>query len=231
MDKERIQQIIQNELRSGGYPFPPELIHAIVKVESNWTPGATNPKSGASGLMQVMEIVVTDYNKSNKTKLLISDLRHKDETSVVNQIKVGLWVLGVFWRGAYKYLQPKTGTVPVDELVKIADMFYVAGPGATKKKLNQLPTPTSAAVAERWPEWVALNHVKKVWSLVDAGAPSWDLAEIDRWLGATPANSNLPTIAGFSDGIGGFVLAAILLLVAWNWFSTERKETNKNDDK
>ena len=224
MDKERIKQIVAEEISNGGYPFPAELIHAIIKVESNWTPGIVNPKSGATGLMQVMISVVSDYNKRHKTTLSMVDLQRSDEVSVRNQIKVGLWVLGVFWHGAYNYLQPRTNTVPVDELVKIGDMFYVAGPGAAKSKLNQLATPTSAAVAARWPDWVALNHVNKVWSLVDSQVPPWNLAAIDKWLGKQTA----PTIAGFSGNLGSFMIAAILLLVGWHFLS-ERKATNKND--
>jgi len=225
MDKERIKELVGAELSLGAYPFPPELIYAIIKVESNWVPGIVNHKSGATGLMQVMPAVVSDYNKRNKTNLTMSDLQRSDELSVKNQLRVGLWVLGVFWRGAYKYLQPRTKTVPVDELVKIADMYYVAGPGAARAKLDQLPTPTSAAVAERWPEWVALKHVNAVWSLTDSASPSWDLAAIDGWLGKAP--SQAPTIAGFGSGLGGFVLAAILLLVGWHFFN-ERKGRIEN---
>ena len=60
MDKSQIKKIVDAELTRGKYPFPPELIHALIKVESSWKPGVVNPKSGATGLMQVMPVVVSD---------------------------------------------------------------------------------------------------------------------------------------------------------------------------
>lgn len=221
MDKSQIKKIVDAELTRGKYPFPPELIHAIIKVESNWKPGVVNPKSGATGLMQVMPVVVSDYNKTHKTSINMSDISKSTDYSARLQVRIGLWVLGVFWRGAFRYLQPRTTTVPIDELVKIADMYYVAGPGATRKKLDQLAVPTSAAVAQRWPEWVALNHVKAVWNLTDSKHPTWNLAAIDNWVG----KGTKPTIAGFDDHLGGFVLGAIILILGWQLLAKKGKET------
>lgn len=220
MEKSRIKELVLDEIAQGGYPFPPSLIHAIIKVESNWTPGIVNASSGATGLMQVMPIVVSDFNKANGTSIAMTDLQTSSDYSTRLQIRVGLWVLGIFWRSAYKYLSPKIGNVPIDELVKIADMFYVAGPGAARKKLDQLATPTSAGVMERWPEWSALNHVKKIWGLVDTDIANWDLEKIDEWL--DKSSQHKPSIAGIEGNLGGFLVGAIILLIGWNMLADKK---------
>jgi hypothetical protein len=218
MTKTEIMQLVQNEIDRGGYPFPLSLIDAIIYVESRYDVGAKNTESGASGLMQVMASVVADYNKAHKTRVSMLDLRGKSPESAALQIRLGLWALAVFWRGAYSYLLKRLGVVSVEELVKIADMFYAAGPGATKKKLDQLEKPTSAAVAARWPEWAGLPHVANVWGLVDSDAKTWDLEKIEAWL--SKGGKNAPAIPGFSEPLGGFVLGAIALLVGWYFLKT-----------
>lgn len=217
MDRAAIKATIADEIRRGGYPFPESLIHAVVTVESDWDPSSVNKSSGASGLMQVMQVVIDDFNKAHKTRLKMADVRSTSAESIRTQIRVGLWALGVFWRGAYKYLKPRIGTVPVDELVKIADLFYVAGPGAARSKLNKIDPPTSAEVEKRYPAWTALNHVRKVWGLTDKESPTWDLDAIDRWV----TKGKVPTIAGFGSGLGGFVLAAIVVMLGTHFFNRQ----------
>ena len=207
----QIEQIVDEEIETGAYPFPRELIHSLIKVESSWKPGIVNPKSGATGLMQVMPVVVDDYNKSHSPKILMSELKGTSLESIRKQVKIGLWILGAFWRGTYNYLQPKTLTVPVDELVKIADLFYVAGPGATRKKLAQLSTPSYAAIVAKFPDWVALPHTEKVWKWTDATSPVWNLTAIDDWV----KRDSKPLIAGFDGHLGGFIVGAIVLVLGY----------------
>lgn len=213
VSKAEIKQIIAEEIDAGGYPFPQELFESVVQVESNYKPGITNPNSGAMGLTQIMPITLKEYNKYHKPGYTAQDLTGKTIASARKQIQVGLWILGQFWRGAYNYLQPKIQTVPVDELVKIADLFYVAGPNATKKKLRTIAVPTYNTLKAKYPNWVAFKHPEKVWKYTTERNPVWNLAQIDKWV--SKGNVPPPIISGFGGHLGGFVLAAIIIAVAW----------------
>lgn len=170
--------IVQQELSSQGIPLPIELILAVIDIESQGVPGIENEKSGASGLMQVMPVVVEDYNNAHKQKTSIERMR--DPNLGKEQIKVGIWILGQFWKGAYSYLKKRLTTVPIDELMKIADLFYVAGPGAAKKRLNKLSVPSWNAVQSSYPEWNALPHTKK--AIEKTEGVIFDLDSIGKWL-------------------------------------------------
>lgn len=217
--KDEIQKMIGEELAVGGYPFPQELIESLIKVESSYKPGIVNQNSGASGLTQVMPITLDEYNKHNIPNVTLSELRSDTIPASRKQIQVGLWVLGQFWRGAYKYLQPRLGTVPIDELVKIADLFYVAGPNATKKKLEKVSVPTYQSLLTVFPNWSAHNHVRKVWSYTAQKKPHWDLEAIDDWVSGSIEE---PAIAGFSGHLGGFVLASLIIAVAWHFLKGKK---------
>jgi hypothetical protein len=213
VSKSEIQKMIAEEIDAGGYPFPQALIESLVKVESSFKPGIVNNKSGASGLTQVMPGTLEDFNKRHSLKVSLDELRADSIPAARKQIQVGLWVLGQFWKGAYKYLQPRLGTVPVDELVKIADLFYVAGPGATKKKLEKVSTPNYETLLAVYPTWNAHPHVRKVWDYTAQANPIWNLNAIDEWV--SDGSGGEPIVAGFGGHLGGFVLAALLVGAAW----------------
>lgn len=170
--------VVELELQSQNIPLPVELVLAVIDIESSGVPGLTNKKSGASGLMQVMPVVVEDYNKAHTQKTSIERMR--DSSLGKEQIKVGVWILGQFWKGAYNYLKKRLGNVPIDELMRIADLFYVAGPGATKKRLNKLTSPSWDAVLNAYPNWNALPHTKKAIEKTEGVA--FDLDAIGDWL-------------------------------------------------
>jgi soluble lytic murein transglycosylase-like protein len=50
------------------YQIPPQWVHAIVRVESNWNPAATSPK-GAMGIMQLMPDTAARYGVRNPYNL------------------------------------------------------------------------------------------------------------------------------------------------------------------
>jgi soluble lytic murein transglycosylase-like protein len=160
--------------------LPVELILAVLQRESGGHAGEVNPKSGASGLMQVMPIALKDYNQRNGTAHTMADMRGKDNASGRKQIEVGIGVLAHFWKSAYKYLSKRYGAspVPIDELAIIADLFFAAGPGATQSKLNPLNPPTWAAVQAAYPTWNALPHPRHV---LKEPKP-WNLSAIQAWL-------------------------------------------------
>jgi hypothetical protein len=168
---------IHAELDRQSIPLPDALIAALIHVESRGVPGLVNPKSGASGLLQVMPKTLAWYNQQNPPiplDILRSD--HGEE-----QIRVGLWVLGQFWHAAYNYLRKRQPTIPVEQLAEIADLFYVAGPGATREHLDQVKPATLSALEQRFPAWNALPHPKNVFAL---GPFNWDLKAISSWLEA-----------------------------------------------
>lgn len=195
-----------------GYPLPKELVQAVIKIESGGIPGLVNPKSGASGLGQVMPIVLKDYNKRTGSSLTMADMHGKDRRSIQNQIFVSVWVLGVFWKGAYNYLVSRVEDVPIDELLKIADLFYVAGPGATKKRLDTLTVPSFDNLQSRFPKWNAFRHTKRLLKNIPESTP-WQLSDISEWLhskGLFEKMKREPKLAG--------VIALVALAIGAQYF-------------
>lgn len=200
----------QSELNRSGIPLPVELVLSVIDVESRGKPGLVNKTSGASGLMQVMPVVVDGYNKSHATKYTMSDMR--DPSNPVAQIRVGVWILGQFWKSAYRYLTSRLPTVPMDELMRIADLFYVAGPGATKKKLATLSHPSFYAVSQRWPNWNALPHTVRVQNRVSDAQTKFDLSAISDWLMSSNNGGSIDDPITKKEGA---VFALLILVVAW----------------
>lgn len=178
----RWSPVVISELGKAGIPLPLELVLSLISVESGGVSGKVNIKSGASGLLQVMPITLQDYNKHHKIKISLSVLRDKNDGAGAEQIRVGLWALEVFWRGSYNYLVKRLDTVPIDQIARIADLFYVAGPGATRERLDTLSVPTFEHVAVKYPTWNALPHPLKVWSRTSEQNPIWRLDDISTWL-------------------------------------------------
>jgi hypothetical protein len=176
---ERWRDTVRLELDRQKCPLPEDLILSVIHVESRGYPGHTNPKSGASGLMQVMPKTLSWYNAQTGSSILLDHLRSPDYPT--EQIRVGIWVLGQFWRSAHQYLSARLTDVPVDELGKIADLFYVAGPGAAKKRLDKLEIPFFSYAEAAYPKWNALPHPKNVWKVLPANIV-WPTAEIAGWL-------------------------------------------------
>ncbi|MFA5435825.1 MAG: lytic transglycosylase domain-containing protein [Candidatus Neomarinimicrobiota bacterium] len=167
---------IDAELHAQQVPLPPELIAALVHVESRGVAGATNQSSGASGLLQVMPGTLEWYNKYHASVPLeyLRSSQHGRE-----QLRVGIWVLSQFWKSAYRYLRKRQKTIPVEQLAEIADLFYVAGPGATTKRLDQVEPATRSALEDRFPGWNALPHPRNVFEL---GPFPFELDAISKWL-------------------------------------------------
>jgi hypothetical protein len=175
-------------------------------IESQGFPGIVNPKSGASGLMQVMPGTLDSYNQENpSSKVTLSELRSSAPADAVKQIRVGLWVISSYWKRAFKYLSERLSNVPIDELAHIADLYYVAGPGATQERLNTLSHPTWAAVQASFPEWKALHHPRNVYHLIEGLI--WPLEAIEDWLDQKDIFKPTPK--------DGFILSLMGLLVAW----------------
>jgi len=196
---------VRAELAAQGVPLPEQLILQLMHVESRGKVGLINPQSGASGLMQVMPGTLQDFNKRHGRTYTMSDLQGTSDTAARRQIEVGIGVLATYWKGAYRYLKKRLENVPIDELAHVADLFYVAGGGATKKRLDKLSSPTWAAVQSAYPKWNALPHPRNVFKTQIA---HWDLSGIEQWLKG-------PIKQFLKDPRAGFALGVIILIVAY----------------
>ena len=205
---ERWRPMVTDELRQSGYPLPVELVLAVIYRESRGTVGAVNPSSGASGLMQIMPIALRHYNQNHSRKYRMSDMKAKTMAGAKAQIRVGIWILATFWRSAYRYLKRRLGSVALDDLVKIADMFYAAGPAATKRRLDKIkPTYENAKAA--YPKWDRIIPAQRVWDWVSDHGGQWNMSAIDEWL-----ESNLVTEQKKTKL--GAVIALLMIAFAWN---------------
>lgn len=215
MVAERVKKflpVVASELTRGGYPFPPALILSIIHNESRGHVGEVNPKSGASGLMQVMPIALRDYNQRNGQNLKMSDMKGKSDHAASLQIRVGIDLLGWFWKRAYGYLKPRIGSPTLDDLGQIAQLFYVAGPGGARKFLDNLEQPTFANVAEKYPDWSGVQYVKRLWRMTGEQSPVWDMNAVDRWVSGETEPSKPPLIAKTPGN--GFLIALMIMAVA-----------------
>lgn len=199
-------------MRRQGIPLPVELVLATIDVESGGKAGVVHPRSKAAGLMQLLPATLKDYNRHHAVKILYSELAGTTDFHARKQIRAGLWVLAMFWRGAYRYLTNRSSVVSTDDLAKIADLFYRRGPGATKKKLATLPVATYLALASAYPDWKPLRHVKRVWERLEATPVKWNLDDISDWLHSTSLS------APGRRPLDGFILAAIILALAYMFF-------------
>lgn len=203
--------LVVEELQKAGYPLPPEHVLAVMDRESRGKVGVVNPKSGASGLMQVMPIALKDYNQNNKDKYTMATLREKTDYAARVQIRVGLWILARFVKGAYKYLKKKLGEVALDDLIRTADFYYAAGPGNARKKLDKVPRPTYDNVKARFPDWDRIVPAQRVWDWVGKHGGQWDIPAIDRWL-----ESNI--LIEHKKTTSGAILGLIALALFYEYF-------------
>jgi hypothetical protein len=206
--------VIDAELARVNSPFPRDLILAVIDVESRGKAGLLNPKSGASGLMQVMPGTLDDYNQRHPSDpVSLAELRSSSVPAAVKQIRVGLSVLSHYWRGAYHYLSDRWSHVPIDELARVADLFYVAGPGNTRDRLNMIDNPTWAAIQARFPKWNALPHPRNVFALLEG--LTWPTEQIAAWLDSPPSKFD-------PSPKQGLFISMLAILAAW-WMMKGRK--------
>jgi soluble lytic murein transglycosylase-like protein len=201
----RWKSAVEAELAAANVPLPSQLILQLIYVESRGKPGLINEKSGASGLTQVMPATLHDFNKRHGKTYTMADLQGDSDTAARRQIEVGIAVLAQYWKSAYAYLKKRLSDVPIDELAHIADLFYVAGPGATRKRMDKLSSPSWKAIQTAYPNWNALPHPRNVFS---EPISFWDLDAIGIWLEGAVSNV-------IKDPKTGFALGIVVLMVAY----------------
>lgn len=119
--KAKIARSIENAARQ--FDLAPELLHAVVKAESDYQVRAVSP-AGAQGLMQLMPATA-------------AELGVEDPFDIEQNI-----------RGGARYLRRMLDRF--DGKLRLALAAYNAGPGAVSKYANQIPPYTeTAAYVER----------------------------------------------------------------------------------
>lgn len=210
---------IELELDAGKYPFPIELVYSLISYESNGVAGAKNEKSGASGLMQVMPGTLDWYNKQTYSAISLDTLRSSTRTAARAQIRVGLWVLGQFWKSAYKWLRESANEVPVTDLVHFADAFYAAGPGKVRELGEALPARTWVNWQTKYPTSNITAHADRVWARTAEQNPRWDLDKIDAYVEGRDALVAKTSAKGLIFGLIILFIAALAL----RWFEGDKK--------
>lgn len=230
----RFRPIIEEEIARHKYPFPPELIMALISVESGGKIGEINTSSGASGLMQIMPIALKDFNlRSGQTPLTMQQLQSTADTAAHDQIRIGMWLLSQFWRGAYRFLKRKMGSVQLSDLVRIADSFYAAGPHRMRQIIGNMPAPTFDNAYRAFPNSNALGHAKKVWDRALGAGVKFDEPLIWNWLKRQPSTETTDDSTESTEpfnrrpAIDGVIFALILIGIGWALFSKGFNHGNK----
>lgn len=211
--------LARSEVERGGYPFPPEYPLSVCLVESRGYPGLVNPKSGASGLMQVMPITLKGYNRNNSPDIPLSHLRSKDHATA--QMRVGLWVMGRYLKKGYAWISETNPNPPLSDLIKISDLMYVAGPNKIIRKFKAVSSRTYDNLVAHDPDWQPFDHPNKVWKwAAEKNNPTWDMPAIDSWVSgtSTPPENPPPDIASSANGF----LGALLILSLASWYLANR---------
>lgn len=204
---ERWRSIAQSEISRLQIPLPPEHVLAIIWRESNGTAGIVNQSSGASGLMQVMPIALKDYNQNHRQKYTMSQLRSSSTPEI--QIRVGTWILSRFLKSAYRYLKRRLGNVPLDDLIKVTDTFYAAGPAAAKRRLDRIERPSWDEIKSNFQNWDRVGPAELVWKR--SGPDNWDLRLMDVWLEGGIIDED-------QSATSGALIGFLIIIAAWMWF-------------
>jgi len=220
--------VIEQLISERGYPFGAEVVRGVIQIESGGVPGITNQQSGASGLMQVMPITLKSYNNANPDRKYTL-IQMRSGTNGRAQIDVGMWVLGHYWRRANSYLSRTLDKIPIDQLVRIADLYYAAGPGKVEPKLDTIEPKTYDNLKSAFPNFQPFVHADKLWNLIQYQKTKWNIDKINNWLGLEDSriyDSDLdpqpnPPIS-IDDHASFFVIGAIIILVGWYYLQKDK---------
>jgi hypothetical protein len=216
----RWEALTREEIARGGYPFPVEYPLSVCLVESGGSVGEVNPKSGASGLMQVMPGTLATYNKNNSPDVPLSHLRSTNPIYAPEQMRVGLWVMGRYLKQGYNWIVETTPNPALSDIIKISDLMYVRGPAGVKRDFKNTTPHTFAAMETALPNYQPFAHPRKVWKWTTVNNnPVWDVEGIDRWVTGVeepPAipPPNIATTNGF--------MGALLILALASWYLQHR---------
>ena len=126
------------------FELPPDLLEAVIGVESNWNEKAVNKKSKATGLGQITPIALKDFNIENKTKYIMKDMLDPQKN-----MRVSYWYLN-------DRIPQLLGRAKIPVTTENVLAGYNAGVGRLKEKkadLTKMPIETQ-------------NYLKKVKNLL-----------------------------------------------------------------
>lgn len=233
MGAEAFKAVAEEELQKAEIPLPSELVVGIIHAETRGTPGEVNPKSGAAGLMQIMPIALKQYNQDTGSAYKMADLKGTDAESIRIQIRVGVHLLGNYWRSAHKYIKSSGIPDEIENQTKTAQLFYVAGPGGGRKALDSVPGHRFADLAKKRPTWSAVVYCRTVWNKTQSLKPTWNLSSIDKWLGGSfsqgdlpenpkPEQPSHPVLIADSKAREG-ILLGLMIIAIFSYFLTPQK--------
>jgi hypothetical protein len=221
----RWRPVVEQEIRSGGYPWPADLVLSVIKNESGGKLGTVS-SAGAAGLMQVMPKTLEDYNRRTKSNVPFSALRSKDPKAGPIQIRVGMNVLGRYWRRAAQWLRSVNGAgadIPLEDLARYAQQFYVMGPARVMKRAPKARPLRWRHWVDKFPDSKSTAYVNRIWDRTVSKNPAWNLAAVDKWIGAP--SPDLPIIPPPPEAkkVEGFLIALLIIAIGWYLIQSKGK--------
>ena len=199
---------VRYELERQKSPLPEELVLALIDVESRGVPGIRNPRSGASGLGQIMPIALEQYNRFNNPQYSMQIMQNKDPASANAQIRVTVWTLSQYW-----VIMAKSHAIlgTVGDLARFADAAYCAGQGKIFDRLKKLPVATWSNFQTVYGDYAAVkNHTIPVFNRFDDSL--LDENKILTWL-----KTRSKTLLAKSSILSPAVIALALIFIAYRF--------------
>ena len=226
MSVERYREIVEAELKRQNSALPAEVVLAHITHESAGIPGTVSP-AGAAGLTQVMPFWLKTWNDAHSAATITaSDLRSTTADGIRKQIAIGILALGTFWRAAYRWLLERQGTAAIDDLIRWAAAYYVAGPGNAIKLSQATGSVLWSDVRSARPDSRAVIYADKVFNTAIANKPVWSLAKLDAWLSA---GGNVPAslaraVPAISPLIGLLLALGVIAIASFYFFKRSKGE-------
>lgn len=94
---ERWRRLVERVVAESNSPVPPSFVLALIEGESGGNPKALNPRSGATGLLQITKSPIEGYNLRYQTGYGRQDMLEPEKN-----VRVGVWHLTQVVRGFEK---------------------------------------------------------------------------------------------------------------------------------
>jgi len=190
---ERFRSIVERTVKV----VAPNVVLSIIQQESNGVIGRTANRHAAAGgyargLMQVIRLVTSDYNRVHHTDYdHVVDMGGKGMINAEKQIRVGAWVFERQLQNVRRYMLKWAPNPRTADVVRIADCAYAVGWGNVRRKLDILKSEglalTFDSLAARFPYWGSvvengkrrwinrpLHHAQEVWGRAHAASYGFD---------------------------------------------------------
>jgi len=141
---ERWRPLAEQECQRVKTDLSPNVVLAVIRQESNGTPGAVakvqaGDGSYASGLMQTLASVLSTYNSNNGTNYTPADLTGKTVAAAAIQVRVGLWLLLHYHGKVIRWFSNHSHSLSMADRIRFGDVAYAMGPGKSGGKRGLIP--------------------------------------------------------------------------------------------